>query len=311
MLINVLLGVGLILGVLFIIIIAATPSESFHRFPILHSPKSKAKKKAENRPLNPTPFDLIPIDPDATDTLVNPQTYRNEYFMTMRAKPFNSKEHIGTINPYNDQKIQSKQDYYAYLQQYVYTHLFSDEINKLTNERVRAANARFQEHRRRRRRLSAILLTLFLVIGFFSVRSAIRSSYDSGSADAQADAKVKIETAYDNGVKSGYADGQQDGYNEGQEAGEKIGYDNGYDEGYEAGESEGTLAGYDRCYNIYVDELRFYRNNVCVVTVSGKKYHHWDCFHIQNHDFYIYNTEKAESLGYTPCLDCWESGLMP
>ena len=73
-------------------------------------------------------------------------------------------------------------------------------------------------------------------------------------------------------------------------------YGQGYQEGYDAAESEVS------------PELDFYRNHACIVTTAGEKYHRWDCPHISGRDLYIYNIELAESMGYEPCADCWDSG---
>lgn len=56
-----------------------------------------------------------------------------------------------------------------------------------------------------------------------------------------------------------------------------------------------------------VDESFFFHSGACVVTASGSgsRYHHYGCYHIADSSYYIYNVELAESLGYTPCLDCW------
>lgn len=49
----------------------------------------------------------------------------------------------------------------------------------------------------------------------------------------------------------------------------------------------------------------FYSEHACVVSETGSKYHRYDCGYVKNFDsFYIYNTEKAIALGYTPCSVC-------
>ena len=51
--------------------------------------------------------------------------------------------------------------------------------------------------------------------------------------------------------------------------------------------------------------LSFWDNHAAIVTEYGTKYHKFYCYHLGNMDyFYIYNTELAESLGYTACKDC-------
>ncbi len=54
--------------------------------------------------------------------------------------------------------------------------------------------------------------------------------------------------------------------------------------------------------------LSFWDNHAVIVTEHGTKYHKFYCYHLGNMDyFYIYNTELAESLGYTACKDCHPS----
>ncbi len=56
--------------------------------------------------------------------------------------------------------------------------------------------------------------------------------------------------------------------------------------------------------------LSFWDNHAVIVTEYGTKYHKFYCYHLENMDyFYIYNTELAESLGYTACKDCHPSTL--
>lgn len=54
--------------------------------------------------------------------------------------------------------------------------------------------------------------------------------------------------------------------------------------------------------------LSFWDDHAAIVTAHGTKYHKFYCYHLGNMDyFYIYNTELAESLGYTACKDCHPS----
>lgn len=85
---------------------------------------------------------------------------------------------------------------------------------------------------------------------------------------------------------------------------------NAYDKGYDAGRSEGFDDGYSEGVGYYAPEVGFFRQNACIVTASGSKYHHWGCYHIAGRDFNILNTVLAESYGYEPCQDCWEYGLL-
>lgn len=85
---------------------------------------------------------------------------------------------------------------------------------------------------------------------------------------------------------------------------------NAYDKGYDAGRSEGFDDGYSEGVGYYAPEVGFFRQNACIVTASGSKYHHWGCYHIAGRYFNILNTALAESYGYEPCQDCWEDGLL-
>lgn len=90
-----------------------------------------------------------------------------------------------------------------------------------------------------------------------------------------------------------------------------------YDEGYEVGRSDGYDAAVEYIFPVadetidsllpLASEAFFFHHGACVVTSSGSgsRYHHYDCYHLGDGGYYIYNVELAESLGYTPCLDCW------
>ena len=93
-----------------------------------------------------------------------------------------------------------------------------------------------------------------------------------------------------------------------------------YDEGYEVGHNEGYDAAVEYIFPVaddtitallpLVEESYYFHSRACVVTASGSgsRYHHYDCYHIADSSYCIYNVELAESLGYTPCLDCWYDG---
>ena len=98
-----------------------------------------------------------------------------------------------------------------------------------------------------------------------------------------------IEDAYKEGTNTGYVNGKSIGYNEGK----SVGYNEGYDKGY----------GY---YEEIEDEYQFYHEYAVIVTTTGKKYHRYNCYHIEDRNFYIYNIENAKVKGYTPCLDCYD-----
>ena len=96
-------------------------------------------------------------------------------------------------------------------------------------------------------------------------------------------------------------------------AARKAGRDAGYEDGYAAGHDDGEAAGYADGYAqgklVYYWEVSFFRRGACIVTEAGEKYHHYDCYHVRNRTYWIYNVELAEAKGYTPCLDCWEQGI--
>lgn len=100
------------------------------------------------------------------------------------------------------------------------------------------------------------------------------------------DVKSEIEQAEETHYESGHSDGYDFGY----ELGYELGYDDGYNDGY--GENE--------------DELYFWREFAVIVTSTGKKYHTYDCYHIEDRPFQIFNIATAKARGYTACLDCIE-----
>ena len=88
---------------------------------------------------------------------------------------------------------------------------------------------------------------------------------------------------------------KKEAYNTGHNAGYSKGYNRGYDKGYDEG--------YDK-YKEIKDEYNFYHKYAVITTNAGKKYHKYDCYHIKNRSFYIYNIDNAKAQGYTACLDC-------
>jgi uncharacterized protein YlaI len=61
---------------------------------------------------------------------------------------------------------------------------------------------------------------------------------------------------------------------------------------------------YSKKYAFAQTELAFWNDNAVICTTEGNKWHHYGCGHIAGRNFYIFNTEYAKYLGYTPCLDC-------
>lgn len=60
-------------------------------------------------------------------------------------------------------------------------------------------------------------------------------------------------------------------------------------------------AEYDSMYT----EYKFFHTQAAVITETGDKYHHITCPHLTS-IAEIYPVDYAESLGYSPCLDCWD-----
>lgn len=55
----------------------------------------------------------------------------------------------------------------------------------------------------------------------------------------------------------------------------------------------------------YREKAEFLDNRIAMVTLTGQKYHTYDCHYFQNSDgFYAYNVEAAKAKGYTPCSVC-------
>jgi len=104
--------------------------------------------------------------------------------------------------------------------------------------------------------------------------------------------------SYSFGHHNGTSDGYFDGYD--------IGYSEGHDEGYDQGHTDGMKDGEDYLWDIIGDKYSFYYDNAVLVTTTGSKYHHYDCYHIDGRRYYIYNIELAEGKGYEPCLDCFD-----
>ncbi len=85
--------------------------------------------------------------------------------------------------------------------------------------------------------------------------------------------------------------------------------DNAYYEGINSGYTKGYDKGYDEGYGYYKkikNEYNFFHKYAVIVTKTGKRYHKYDCYHIKDRTFYIYNISMAKSKGYTPCLDCYD-----
>ena len=125
----------------------------------------------------------------------------------------------------------------------------------------------------RNKKLYIICVVLLLSLAFVAVNYHLHTTDD----------------AYSNGKRIGYNSGKLTGYSEGYEKG----YDEGYDEGY-------------KLYEAIKDEYEFYHEYAVRVTTTGKKYHRYDCYHVIDRSFYIYNIENAKAKGYTPCLDCFD-----
>lgn len=108
-----------------------------------------------------------------------------------------------------------------------------------------------------------------------------------------------VEDEFENVLESRYFSGTEDGYDEGYDDGYKQGYFNGFDEGLEIGFDDG----YDSAMSDD-PEINFWRSYAVIVTSTGKKYHTYDCYHIDGRPFNIFNIASAKAQGYTACLDC-------
>lgn len=68
-----------------------------------------------------------------------------------------------------------------------------------------------------------------------------------------------------------------------------------------------TEKAFDKGYGYYKnvrDEYKFFNKYAVIVTTTGKKYHRYNCYHINGKELQIYNTANAEAKGYTACPDC-------
>lgn len=51
-------------------------------------------------------------------------------------------------------------------------------------------------------------------------------------------------------------------------------------------------------------ELSFWRRYAVIVKRTGEKYHTYGCQYVEGREFWIYNIEAAEGMGYEPCSVC-------
>ena len=126
---------------------------------------------------------------------------------------------------------------------------------------------------------------------FIFVCATVLLALRCGSASAEVDGlQAQLEEQYRDRYEEGYADAESTAY--------------------ESGYADGDAAGRSAILSAYYDELCFFRNGACIVTEEGYRYHHYGCHHIAGREYWIYNTELAEYKGYSPCIDCWEDGLL-
>lgn len=126
---------------------------------------------------------------------------------------------------------------------------------------------------------------------FILVCATVLLALRCGSASAEVDGlQAQLEEQYRDRYEEGYADAESTAY--------------------ESGYADGDAAGRSAVLSTYYNELRFFRNGACIVTEEGYRYHHYGCYHIAGREYWIYNTELAEYKGYSPCIDCWEDGLL-
>ena len=146
------------------------------------------------------------------------------------------------------------------------------------------------EHKSIRHDLSGYQFAVFFLVCLF-IGSIIQDCDKSAEIE-----KLEIQ------LEEQYHDRYEEGYDEGYDAGR----DDAYSTGYEDGETDCRSA----IVSAYSGEFCFFRNYACIVTEKGSRYHHYGCYHILGREYYIYNIELAEYKGYTPCLDCWDDGLI-
>ncbi|MBR5583536.1 MAG: hypothetical protein IKW21_03320 [Lachnospiraceae bacterium] len=97
-----------------------------------------------------------------------------------------------------------------------------------------------------------------------------------------------------------------------KQAAYEAAFDDGYDAGYDAGYEEGFSDGYSKAeweytepeYMIDEEEYSFYENFAVCIDVGEKVYHKYNCIHFDAENYYIFNTEYAEYMGYSPCPSC-------
>ena len=138
---------------------------------------------------------------------------------------------------------------------------------------------------------------------FILVCASVLFALRCGSASSEVEQlQAQLEEQYHDRYEEGYADAESTAY--------ESGYDVGCKDGYSTGYADGDAAGRSAILSTYYNELRFFRNGACIVTEEGYRYHHYGCHHIAGREYWIYNTELAEYKGYSPCIDCWEDGLL-
>lgn len=73
----------------------------------------------------------------------------------------------------------------------------------------------------------------------------------------------------------------------------------------ELGDKEETIEHQRELIDSLTEQCSFFDENAGIVTVSGEKYHTYNCWHWRTgSDIWIFNTAEAEARGYEPCLDC-------
>lgn len=141
-----------------------------------------------------------------------------------------------------------------------------------------------------------------------AVSLLISSGKDSDIERLEQQVSEEYNSGYNDGERCGFDAGYDEGYVVGCKDGEATGEQHGFQSGYREGHSAGYDEGYREGWYYHNDEYSFYHHGACVVTTEGYRYHRYGCYHIEGRDYWIYNVENAERLGYTPCLDCWAAG---
>lgn len=144
--------------------------------------------------------------------------------------------------------------------------------------------------------IAVLILVILLIVSFMAARSS-RAEIERLSEEVDALA-VELDEVRSEGYNDGYSDGKYEGYQLGYRDGQDYGNDEGYLDGYDAFRRS--------------PQFCFYNNTACIVPVLDNHYHHYGCSALEADMafFKVYNVAAAETSGFLPCPECWESGLI-